>query len=123
MKSVIHPVACGLIVSLGGCASRQSHQAEVATAHQAGVEAAFEMLHQSGIAVVRMEGPFLRPVILWHDGLTLAQALIEAGYQPPAAPTSIFLQLGREIETVDSSRLLAGEDLAIAPGSVIHARP
>jgi len=106
-----------------GCASRQSQQAQVAAAHQAGLDAAFDLMEQSGIAVIRMDGPFLRPVILWRDGLTLAQALVEAGYQPAVAPARILLQHGPVVEPVESARLLAGEDVPLRPGTIVRALP
>lgn len=114
---------CLLLVLLWGCASRQDQKAEIAAAHQAGQEAAFDLLQQSGIGVVRMEGPFQRRVILWQDGMTLARALVQAGYQPAEAPARILLRQGREVDWVDSARLLAGEEVPLQPGAVVHVEP
>jgi membrane-bound lytic murein transglycosylase B len=123
MRLRAHHAACLLFALVCGCASRQRHQAEVATAHQAGVDEAFEMMLESGIRVVRMEGPFLRQVIPWHDGLTLAQSLIEAGYQPAGAPTRIILRDRIEVKQVEAARLLEGEDMALTPGTTVHVFP
>jgi hypothetical protein len=111
------------LVLLCGCASQTRRQAEIDAAFQAGQEAAYELMGQSGIPVVRMVGPFQRGVILWRNDLTLAEAFLEAGYQLEKAPSQILVHRGRNVQPVNASRLLTGNDVLLDPGITVRVVP
>lgn len=81
------------------------------------------MLQQSGIDVVRIVGPFERPVVQWRPEMTLAEVILVAGYLDPRDPAQIFIQRGPTALTVDTGALLSGEDIPVESGDVIHVLP
>jgi hypothetical protein len=107
-----------------GCASSPEAGPTEAQQHfAAGLEEAFAMLQRSGIEVVRIVGPFQRPVVQWQPELTLAQVILEAGYIAERDPQQILIQRGPSTFTVDPGRLLSGEHLPVESGDVIHVVP
>lgn len=108
---------------MSGCASNNRKPTEAQVQFAAGQEDAFAMLARSGIYVVRVVGPFKRPVLPWHEGLTLTQVILEAGYMEQKDPAQIIIQRGPAAEPIDPSRLLTGEDVPVQAGDVIHVLP
>ena len=106
-----------------GCASNKRKPTEAQVQFAAGQEEAFAMLTRNGIYVVRVVGPFKRPVLPWHEGLTLTQVILEAGYMEQRDPAQIIIQRGPAAEPVDPSSLLGGEDVPVQAGDVIHVLP
>lgn len=89
----------------------------------AGQEEAFNMLERSGIAVVRVVGPFQHPVVTWREGLTVSEVILEAGYLETRDPTQILVQRSGTVMAVDPESLLLGRDLAVESGDVVHVLP
>jgi len=114
---------CLIITGMTGCASGEHKPSKAQTQFAAGQEEAFALLQRSGIYVVRMVGPFQRPVVLWREEMTLAQAILDAGFLGQDAPTQILIQHGLIMERIAPARLLQGEDVPIQPGDVIHILP
>jgi len=109
---------------VGGCASSQNKgPTEAQRQFAAGQEQAFAMLQQSGILVVRVVGPFEIPVVEWHDGMTLAEVILAAGYLEPHDPTQLLIQRGPTSLTIHPDLLLRGEDVPVEGGDVIHVLP
>ena len=69
-----------MILLTVGCASTKTDVAEAQRQFMAGQEEAFAMLQRSGIEIVRMIGPFQRPVVQWNPSLTLTETILAAGY-------------------------------------------
>ncbi|MCU0770572.1 MAG: hypothetical protein MUE94_02215 [Verrucomicrobia bacterium] len=108
---------------LAGCASKGKHPTPAQQQFAAGQESAFMMLQQSGVSVVRVVGPFQRPILGWTAGMTVSQVILEAGYLESRQPSRILIQRGPTALTVDPSQLLEGQDAAVEPGDVIHVFP
>ena len=119
--------ALGLVILpalvLPGCATDPRKPTAEQTQFAAGQEDAFAMLQRSGIQVVRMMGPFQRPVLQWRHGMTLAQAILEAGYLDPKAPATILIQRGPTAMPVNPNTLLQGEDVSVEAGDAVHVFP
>jgi hypothetical protein len=111
------------LVTVTGCATRDVRPTEAQRQFAAGQEEAFAMLQRSGIAVVRVVGPFERPVVLWRPGLTLAEVLLSARYLEQRNPSQIIIQRGPTAIPVDPSILLRGEDVPVEGGDVVRVFP
>jgi hypothetical protein len=106
-----------------GCATDPHKPTAAQAQFAAGQEDAFAMLQRSGIQVVRMVGPFQRPVLPWRHGMTLAQAILEAGYLDPKAPATILIQRGPKAVPINPNTLLQGEDVPVEAGDAVHVFP
>ena len=75
-----------LCLALCGCAGKSKSQAKVRHAYLAGERAAMvqmqQQMQQPGNPQVRILGNTVKnPALVWSEGLTLAQALVDAEYQ------------------------------------------
>ena len=96
-------LAFALVAS--GCASSKDKQSDEARGHFiAGQEEAFATMQRSGILLVRLIGPFQRPVILWQPEMTLAEAIVDAGYLENQDPSQILIQRGAEVFDVAAAQ-------------------
>jgi hypothetical protein len=112
-----------LALVLSGCASSQPDPAEEKRAFDAGLAEAFAMLQESGIEIVRIVGPFERPVVQWRPDMTLAQVILAAGYLDTRDPAQIFILRQGTAIPVDPSELLNGQDTPVESGDVVHVLP
>ena len=120
MKAVVFFL---MLLGLAGCASGKHRSKTAQTQFAAGQEEAFVMLQRSGIYVVRMVGAFQRPVVLWRDQMTLAEAILDAGYLAQNPPAQILIQRGLAVQRIAPETLLKGEDVPVEVGDVIHVLP
>ena len=128
LNGTILPVLSGMAITLvalalAGCASKDHKTTEAQRHFSAGQEETFAMLQRSGIEVIRVTGPFQRPVVLWRQEMTLAQVILEAGYLEPGDPNQIIIQRGPTTLPIDPAILLRGEDVPVEPRDVIHVVP
>lgn len=71
---------------------------------------------------VTIFGPVRLPVLPWRLGLTLGQALVDAGYTGATDPTELtVIRNGRSIR-VDPQQLLSGQDVTLLPGDSVRIR-
>ncbi len=64
-------------------------------------------------------GPVQNPEVTWTNGLTLAQAIIEANYTGSGNPRKIILTRQGQATRVDPRDLLHGHDVPLQPGDNI----
>jgi hypothetical protein len=112
-----------LIAALLGCASSDRQRRDAQQHFIAGQEEAFAALQRSGIRIVRVAGPFQRPIVPWHEGMTLAQVILAAGYLEPRDPSQILIQRGPTALSIDPGKLLRGEDVPVESGDIIRVTP
>ncbi len=104
-----------------GCVSQEKSQEEVRRAYEAGLqqgrkEAEIRLTH------VRVRGPVQRADVPWREGLTLAQAIVDAVYTSPRDPVAISITRGNRIIPVDLNELLRGIDIPVELGDIIDIR-
>lgn len=129
LRQSVHYVCAGISLSLllTGCAGNnaKAKQEQLKRAYNAGVEAgkvqAQQQMQQAGNRVpqVTFLGHVENPAVVWSEGLTLAKALVEAGYKDQNAPSSITIYRNGEPMRVDLQSLLGGEDYPLFPGDTI----
>ena len=92
-----------------GCARKKTHGME---GYNSLVRAQQEALtaQLQGQPAVYFRGPVQHPVILWRENLTLAEAILEAGYVNKFTPHAIRIGRQAQIYNVNVQRLLRGTD-------------
>jgi hypothetical protein len=112
----------GLAVLLSvGCVSQDAAREQARQAFDAGFRqgqqaAAIKLTH------VFLRGEVQRQTVPWADGLTLAQAIVEAVYTSPRDPVAISVTREGRIIPVDPKELLRGIDFPLEPGDAIDIR-
>lgn len=126
-RELEHRMQVGLLALLSfawaGCASSDKQGTEAQSQFKAGMEETFAVLQRSGIEVVRVVGPFELPVLQWHEGMTLAETIVSAGYQARENPSQILIQRGPTAISIDPATLLSGEDVRVESWDVVHVFP
>ncbi len=133
LQTALRPWSASLRVSLllsasvvftgGGCVTKTQANAQARQAYLAGQQQAMQMnkMDQARGPSVTFIGPVKTPVIPWMQGLTLAQAVVAAGYQGPE-PTDIIIVHNGQGRRIDPNTLLKGEDVPLEAGDVINIK-
>ena len=112
-----------LALALGGCVSKAKARAEAQAAFLAGQQQAMARMQQSRGAVVTIIGPVTNPNIPWTQELTVAKAIVDAGYNGANDPTHIVIVRNGQAITIDPKKLLSGEDVLLQAGDFIQITP
>ena len=112
------------LLLFAGCVSSSTAKAREKAAYIAGRASAMEAQQSiQQVPMVRFSGPVVNSNVPWTPDLTLVRALVEAGYQAPHEPSTIYVvRNGRAIQ-MDVKRLLAGEDMPLQNGDMVDIRP
>ena len=122
-KTLIGFLACLSLASiLAGCVTKSKAQAQARDAFAAGQQQAMTLsrMQQPQGPTVTVVGQVRNSVIPWTSDLTLARAIVTAGYFGASDPKQIYLVRNGKATTIDSKQLLNGEDLPVQPGDVIQ---
>lgn len=109
-----------VLMTLCGCASKAKKQTQAQAAYRAGQQRAYEQIMEARRINIRVIGPVQHPEVEWHDGLSLAQAIVAAGYTATGTPRQIVIVRQQERIPVDAQALLRGADLPLSPGDTIE---
>jgi protein involved in polysaccharide export with SLBB domain len=120
----LHSALIGcLSLSLAGCVSKAKARAEAKAAFLAGQQQAMARMQQTRGAVVTILGPVTNPNIPWTQDLTVAKAIVDAGYTGANDPTHIVIVRNGQAITIDPKKLLSGEDVPLQAGDFIQLTP
>ncbi len=126
MSSVNAPAVLALailassIAAWNGCVTRAQARKEAAMAFKAGEQATLMRLQRVQGPSVTVAGEVREPFVPWNEGLTLARAIVLAGYLGATDPGQItIIRRDQEIR-IDPARLLRGEDFPVQDGDVIR---
>jgi hypothetical protein len=127
-----------LAIPFGGCSSGTSTQ--LRDAYQAGYRAGQQDARmqpqsqpqlqpqlptqstQPATQSVTIVAPVRNPIVTWRLGLSLAQAIITAGFVGETDPTEIVIVRNGTARRVDFGQLLAGQDVPLMPGDTVQIR-
>lgn len=104
-----------------GCVSQEQSREEVRKAYEAGLQQGRKEAEMRSTHVL-IRGPVQRSAVAWREGLTLAQAIVEAVYTAPQDPVAISITRGNRIIPVDLNELLRGIDIPVEVGDLIDIR-
>ena len=119
----ISAVFCGsLLIATSGCVSQTKAKAQAKAAYLAGQQdaASRAKLAEMSAANVTIIGPVRNPAVSWSEDLTLAKAILAAGYVPHNDPRQIVIIRHGEAMMIEPKRLLAGEDVPLLRGDVLQ---
>lgn len=114
--------ALTLAFATSDCTTKTNAKAKAEAAFMAGQQQAWTQLQRTRPNSVRVLGPVRQSVLEWTQTLTLAEAIVVAGYQGPN-PRTIVVYRGGQAIPVDPKRLLAGEDIPLQAGDTVEIRP
>jgi len=109
-------------MTLAGCVTKTKAKADAREAFIAGQQQAMAMarMQQSQGTTVTVVGQVRNGIIPWTQDLTLARAIVNAGYFGTSDPHQIVIVHNGKATTIDSKQLLNGEDLPVQAGDVIQ---
>ena len=109
-----------LVLFSSGCVSKKKANADAHAAFMAGQQQAMmARAPQPAGNVVTVVGPVHTPSLPWTQDLTLAKAIINAGYDSAVDPKQIMIVRNGQAIPVDPKSLLAGQDVPLMPGDMI----
>jgi hypothetical protein len=116
---LLFAVAAG---SVSGCVSKSTAQAQARAAYFAGQRDAIAKMQQQHAegGSVTFTGPVNNPVVPWTEGLTLAKAIVSAGYNSSTDPIAIVIHRNGEEIQIDPTRVLHGEDFPLLSGDRVQ---
>lgn len=103
-----------------GCVTKSKADARAREAFIAGQQQAIERMRQAQGPSVTLMGQVRFPIIPWTEDLTLAKALVQAGYLPAAPPSDILIVRHGQAFHADPAKLLKGEDIPLEQGDVVQ---
>lgn len=118
-------VVLGFCLLVAGCVSNYEAERKAREAFQAGVQQGIRLqqqMQQPGTQSIRIVGDVKNPLVPWREGLTLAQALLAAGYNGTGQPSDILVVHNGVASQVDVNKLLAGQDTPLQPGDVVQIK-
>ncbi len=118
---VVGAVICATMFCAGtGCVTK--HKAEVQCAAYLEAEQHQALLSRPVVqgSAVSFVGPVRNPTISWMPGLTLAQAIVSAGFTGAKDPQLILIKRQNEEIPVNPQHLLGGQDIPLVMGDVIE---
>jgi len=120
-KSLVLILLAGLTLATPGCVSKRKAEARAREAFIAGQQQS--MLRQTAVTTptVFVTGQVRFPTIPWTPDLTLAQAIVNAGYMGED-PKLIIIHRGGQPISVEPQRLLNGEDFPLVASDSIEIR-
>jgi hypothetical protein len=82
------------------------------------------MMHQAQLRgpSVTIVGEVSNPMITWTADLTLAKAIVAAGYHGSVDPNEILIVRQGKAMSYDPKNLLNGEDVPLEPNDTIEIR-
>ena len=111
-----------IMAALGGCTTKSKADLQAQQAYLAGQQAAIARMGGMQRTDIVVVGPVQKPEIQWTNGLTLAQAIVEAGYNGFGSPKEIILTRRGETASISPQDLLNGHDVPLEPGDTITIR-
>jgi hypothetical protein len=109
-----------LALAVAGCVTKSKAKAEAQAAFLAGQQQAMIRMSQPHQPVVTFIGPVRNPTVLWREDLTLAKAVVAAGYEGKVDPRQIMIVRNGQAIPVDPKKLLEGEDIPLVAGDLVQ---
>jgi hypothetical protein len=115
-------VILALAMILAGCVTKSKAKADAREAFIAGQQQAMALarMQQSQGPTVTVVGQVRNGIIPWTQDLTLARAIVNAGYFGASDPHQIVIVHNGQATTIDSKQLLNGDDVPVQAGDVIQ---
>ncbi len=115
----------GLLLALAApsCVSKSRARIDAQAAFLAGQQQALSHSNQPGAQIVTVIGQVRTPTLTWTQDLTLANAIIAAGYLGASDPVQIIIIRNGQPIPIDPKHLLGGKDVMLQAGDTVHIQP
>jgi len=122
--TLFYSLLVGACLLFTGCVSKAKAKLQAREAFVAGQQQALARMPQTQNGpIVTVIGPVTNGNVPWTEDLTVAKAIVAAGYVGKTDPREIVLvRAGRGLQ-IDPKLLLAGEDQSVQPGDIIQLNP
>jgi hypothetical protein len=110
-----------LALIVNGCVTKKAAEAQARAAFAAGERKALMSMpppSAQGLNII-FKGDVQNPMVPWTPEMTLAKAIVAAGYNGPTDPTSIIIVRNGKAMQVDPRKLLKGEDVPLQPLDIV----
>ena len=114
--------ALALALGLCGCTTKSHANAEARAAYAAGQQQARMHMQETQTPSVTVHGAVRNPLIPWTEGLTVAKAIVDAGYSGAQAPSQIVIVRKGVGYRIEPQQLLNGNDPPLQPGDILDIR-
>lgn len=104
-----------------GCVSESEARRRQAAAYAQGAAEARAALEER-MGKITFDGPVRNAQIEWREGLTLAQAIVEAVYEGAVDPTVIVVIRNNEPNFIEARELVSGVDYELEGGDIVQFR-
>ena len=108
-------------VLCAGCVSEREAQRRQAAAYSRGIAEARNAM-EARMGKITFDGPVRNAQIEWREGLTLAEAIVEAVYTGAVDPGVIVVFRNGEPNFIDARELVSGVDYELESGDVVQFR-
>ena len=113
-------MALALVFISAGCVTKSKAKEDAQKAFFAGQQQAIMRMSQPQQPVVTFIGPVRNPLVQWSQDLTLAKAIVAAGYEAKMDPKQIMIVRNGQAIPVDPKKLLEGEDIPLVAGDLVQ---
>ena len=118
------PISLPLLIAIAvtGCTTKTKARDRARAAFVAGQHQALARMMQPHEPSITVVGHVRNPVIPWTEDLTVARAVVSAGYFGSVDPSVILIvRNGQEIR-IEPRQLLSGEDIPLQAGDIVEIR-
>jgi len=112
------------VLFLAGCVSKKQADLQARQAYIAGQAQAAKQWQSQQLPEVIVQGPVRNRVVPWTEGLTLAQAIVDADYTGFMNPMLVrVIRNGQIIEEMKGVDLLHHRDVPLEAGDIVDIVP
>ena len=109
-----------LTLNGAGCVSKSKAKFQAREAFVAGQQQALARMQQTQGPAVTLVGPVQVSSIPWTADLTIAKAIVAAGYAGKRDPRTIIVVRHGQAYTIDPKELLRGYDMPLESGDLVQ---
>ena len=111
--------------AITGCVSKSTARLQAQAAYLAGQQQAMQRMQQAQVRgpIVTVLGQVRETIVPWTADLTLAKAIVVAGYYGAGDPAEIVITREGQQIPIDPKTLLSGQDVPLQPRDVIELKP
>ena len=114
-----------LATAFASCVSKSTARLQAQAAYLAGQQQAMQRMQQAQVRgpIVTVLGQVRETIVPWTADLTLAKAIVVAGYYGAGDPAEIVITREGQQIPIDPKSLLNGQDVPLQPRDVIELKP
>jgi protein involved in polysaccharide export with SLBB domain len=117
-------VALGIAIAFAGCVSKAAAQKKERAAYIRGQQETMMKMQQAQMQgqgpCVTVNGEVRNRIVPWTEGMTLAKAIMAAGYYGATDPVQIIVVHNGIARRIQLHQLMSGVDIPLQPGDIVQ---